>query len=135
MIRRPPRSTLFPYTTLFRSSRARQIFGSKVNQWAARSTPHHARKKTLYSGRRFPFARDCGICDGANLRGESAPELQREGKTQESKRIARGFSGQRHWLGIGHRNGARSACRRSGTAEKRLSFSNCLSQSRRTFRA
>src|SRR5947199_1105420 len=51
MIRRPPRSTLFPYTTLFRSSRARQIFGSKVNQWAARSTPHHARKKTLYSGR------------------------------------------------------------------------------------
>src|SRR5260370_26513543 len=24
MIRRPPRSTLFPYTTLFRSSRARQ---------------------------------------------------------------------------------------------------------------
>src|SRR3712207_8838957 len=29
MIRRPPRSTLFPYTTLFRSSR-RQIFGSVV---------------------------------------------------------------------------------------------------------
>src|SRR5256885_4275800 len=25
MIRRPPRSTLFPYTTLFRSSRARSI--------------------------------------------------------------------------------------------------------------
>src|SRR2546430_4541492 len=25
MIRRPPRSTLFPYTTLFRSQRARQI--------------------------------------------------------------------------------------------------------------
>src|SRR5256885_13348709 len=26
MIRRPPRSTLFPYTTLFRSRRAREIF-------------------------------------------------------------------------------------------------------------
>src|SRR5689334_25406140 len=27
MIRRPPRSTLFPYTTLFRSSRAAKAFG------------------------------------------------------------------------------------------------------------
>src|SRR5256885_6657820 len=27
MIRRPPRSTLFPYTTLFRSFARRQIFG------------------------------------------------------------------------------------------------------------
>src|SRR3712207_8536431 len=27
MIRRPPRSTLFPYTTLFRSSKGDQIFG------------------------------------------------------------------------------------------------------------
>src|SRR2546430_10748384 len=26
MIRRPPRSTLFPYTTLFRSERARQLW-------------------------------------------------------------------------------------------------------------
>src|SRR2546426_7025044 len=28
MIRRPPRSTLFPYTTLFRSRRSVQAFGS-----------------------------------------------------------------------------------------------------------
>src|SRR5258708_26313667 len=28
MIRRPPRSTLFPYTTLFRSARARSVRGS-----------------------------------------------------------------------------------------------------------
>src|SRR5690348_17801870 len=28
MIRRPPRSTLFPYTTLFRSSSIRQVFCS-----------------------------------------------------------------------------------------------------------
>src|SRR5258708_26104723 len=27
MIRRPPRSTLFPYTTLFRSRRVRPVFG------------------------------------------------------------------------------------------------------------
>src|SRR3712207_7212265 len=28
MIRRPPRSTLFPYTTLFRSDRAGQVLGA-----------------------------------------------------------------------------------------------------------
>src|SRR3712207_7041376 len=28
MIRRPPRSTLFPYTTLFRSARARRLAGA-----------------------------------------------------------------------------------------------------------
>src|SRR3712207_7399375 len=30
MIRRPPRSTLFPYTTLFRSSNGRWIVGIKI---------------------------------------------------------------------------------------------------------
>src|SRR3712207_8900046 len=32
MIRRPPRSTLFPYTTLFRSSRAAADEGHRVRQ-------------------------------------------------------------------------------------------------------
>src|SRR2546426_2487315 len=35
MIRRPPRSTLFPYTTLFRSSCARRISGGVVAAPAA----------------------------------------------------------------------------------------------------
>src|SRR5258708_24167860 len=40
MIRRPPRSTLFPYTTLFRSRTARrQAFGQRA---AARSTAQRA---------------------------------------------------------------------------------------------
>src|SRR3712207_7418385 len=39
MIRRPPRSTLFPYTTLFRSARARADRGAEVEQPA----PEHAR--------------------------------------------------------------------------------------------
>src|SRR2546429_5255729 len=30
MIRRPPRSTLFPYTTLFRSSVAKGLFGGQL---------------------------------------------------------------------------------------------------------
>src|SRR5260221_14635043 len=32
MIRRPPRSTLFPYTTLFRSDRALQAVGGDVGE-------------------------------------------------------------------------------------------------------
>src|SRR2546425_2425508 len=35
MIRRPPRSTLFPYTTLFRSCHADQIALGKVQRYAA----------------------------------------------------------------------------------------------------
>src|SRR2546426_8687747 len=40
MIRRPPRSTLFPYTTLFRSLRARQ---------SHRESPEHAGEPRLRS--------------------------------------------------------------------------------------
>src|SRR5256885_16436770 len=35
MIRRPPRSTLFPYTTLFRSDRPEKIAGHTIDQWVA----------------------------------------------------------------------------------------------------
>src|SRR3712207_6867560 len=33
MIRRPPRSTLFPYTTLFRSVVESRVFGLPVQEW------------------------------------------------------------------------------------------------------
>src|SRR3954449_1224168 len=36
MIRRPPRSTLFPYTTLFRSSLSRCLAGQGERRWATR---------------------------------------------------------------------------------------------------
>src|SRR2546426_9044748 len=36
MIRRPPRSTLFPYTTLFRSSRTRKLWSNPAHtHWMA----------------------------------------------------------------------------------------------------
>src|SRR3712207_9248084 len=35
MIRRPPRSTLFPYTTLFRSSEARRIVSTTMERLAS----------------------------------------------------------------------------------------------------
>src|SRR3712207_7957496 len=41
MIRRPPRSTLFPYTTLFRSARAK-CTGSYVNTALAVDAAHRA---------------------------------------------------------------------------------------------
>src|SRR5471030_3475411 len=42
MIRRPPRSTLFPYTTLFRSRRSR---GSARRDRGRRPSPGHARSE------------------------------------------------------------------------------------------
>src|SRR2546430_7232935 len=41
MIRRPPRSTLFPYTTLFRSTRTSwRKYCEKALRWSAASTNH-----------------------------------------------------------------------------------------------
>src|SRR3712207_7333732 len=36
MIRRPPRSTLFPYTTLFRSRLWRRVLGGELPAWKGR---------------------------------------------------------------------------------------------------
>src|SRR2546430_11186932 len=53
MIRRPPRSTLFPYTTLFRSQveddilrRLEQAGKGRVNLWAKGNPEHIDRKST-----------------------------------------------------------------------------------------
>src|SRR3712207_7552592 len=44
MIRRPPRSTLFPYTTLFRSSGATPARCTSTTGWNHGSTPRSARR-------------------------------------------------------------------------------------------
>src|SRR2546428_10056405 len=45
MIRRPPRSTLFPYTTLFRSAVGHHLVDEEVrHQSLAHQTPIHIRK-------------------------------------------------------------------------------------------
>src|SRR3712207_8733214 len=41
MIRRPPRSTLFPYTTLFRSTCSGKRLGAREDQLAHRPSPQH----------------------------------------------------------------------------------------------
>src|SRR3712207_8375164 len=43
MIRRPPRSTLFPYTTLFRSDRRVSSHGRRGPSWALTSCPPSTR--------------------------------------------------------------------------------------------
>src|SRR3989441_4520490 len=51
MIRRPPRSTLFPYTTLFRSGLAQEK-GIKNLDWVVVSSPRgHIRAKALVTDR------------------------------------------------------------------------------------
>src|ERR1044071_10363866 len=45
MIRRPPRSTLFPYTTLFRSSRARGGVPADLGERAAHPHAPHDRSE------------------------------------------------------------------------------------------
>src|SRR5256885_11183046 len=73
MIRRPPRSTLFPYTTLFRSTQRRDY-------QATHATPHHpGRYGPASSPLRQPFddgtAFPAGLCLGdgisARTRGRS----------------------------------------------------------------
>src|SRR5690349_22957931 len=49
MIRRPPRSTLFPYTTLFRSSRDHANSASRAGTTGRRS--HHGRRPTSRESR------------------------------------------------------------------------------------
>src|SRR5687767_15272123 len=45
MIRRPPRSTLFPYTTLFRSVRAQDPVG--LAEWVLADRPEWTRERIL----------------------------------------------------------------------------------------
>src|SRR2546430_4592675 len=48
MIRRPPRSTLFPYTTLFRSPKTVNLAGD-FNEWSTSATPMKDDGKGLFS--------------------------------------------------------------------------------------
>src|SRR2546430_12902768 len=52
MIRRPPRSTLFPYTTLFRSRRGREL---AINQFGPPDSRAHA---LLHARRSLPGQRE-----------------------------------------------------------------------------
>src|SRR5215813_230825 len=57
MIRRPPRSTLFPYTTLFRSRRAGGTRGSQRTTRRARRGNRSSRTRTSRRGRSWASLR------------------------------------------------------------------------------
>src|SRR2546427_7762150 len=59
MIRRPPRSTLFPYTTLFRSRRGREPAAQRVPSRAFQTTPVPLTTQTL-------LGHHCGAIDEAS---------------------------------------------------------------------
>src|SRR3712207_8496121 len=74
MIRRPPRSTLFPYTTLFRSHREGPQGGLRAYPQVQRgrtADPAHQRQRVLAEGLRatsvWPCARD-GLKDRKSTR-------------------------------------------------------------------
>src|SRR5689334_24302735 len=48
MIRRPPRSTLFPYTTLFRSAQRRAAAGEAARQRAGREVDRDAKRRQIF---------------------------------------------------------------------------------------
>src|SRR3712207_6874050 len=60
MIRRPPRSTLFPYTTLFRSpsTRVRLVVPVRAAIYARVSSDQQAERHTIGSQVEAPLARD-----------------------------------------------------------------------------
>src|SRR3989442_6979187 len=69
MIRRPPRSTLFPYTTLFRSPRSR-----RPRSCSTRSTADRKRER---GGGRGPDPEPGGGARGGAVRASAPPALVR----------------------------------------------------------
>src|SRR3989442_5384783 len=63
MIRRPPRSTLFPYTTLFRSRQSRRVL-SRQSDGAASARNEHALRRIERERRVDVGAKQRGRIDG-----------------------------------------------------------------------
>src|SRR3989475_8562158 len=77
MIRRPPRSTLFPYTTLFRSLAGKEYGSGSSRDWAA--------KGTLLLGVRAVLAESFERIHRSNLIGMGVlPVEYRSGETRDS---------------------------------------------------
>src|SRR3712207_8787512 len=72
MIRRPPRSTLFPYTTLFRSKSSRT--GFPAARRASRVSVSPCRPERLKAGAGVPIGRPAGGCAGAGRGGSRSEE-------------------------------------------------------------
>src|SRR2546422_1009731 len=107
MIRRPPRSTLFPYTTLFRSSLAEQ---------GQADPPSEAVGLLAYS-RIAPAAKVCSISAGC---GGSSP---RPAETTSIPQGGRALGGP-EWLRGGRESPNRRDIPRAGRARAAIRFSS-----------
>src|SRR3989441_7117693 len=96
MIRRPPRSTLFPYTTLFRSQRLKmeEIDQAGLHQLRLRERSRHAQDRLVWK-EDGPFwhgvhvAREAELCQGFHQRRAEATPLG--DPVQLPRRKAQGF--------------------------------------------
>src|SRR3712207_6881788 len=70
MIRRPPRSTLFPYTTLFRSNL--QTFGFHLGSHVAKNDVSHASVGTFNLANAFQSLYSYGVSDRKSTRLNSS---------------------------------------------------------------
>src|SRR3712207_8276475 len=77
MIRRPPRSTLFPYTTLFRSRRAAQRHGGDEARPRARHGDVLRAAPRLGAARHLPRGADLAAQEGARA-VTAAPSVDRK---------------------------------------------------------
>src|SRR5690554_7353376 len=74
MIRLPPRSTLFPYTTLFRSSPAHSFSGNHAGEIIVKFFVHPKHIPNFSRPHAYISCRD--ICIGADRSEEHTSELQ-----------------------------------------------------------
>src|SRR5258708_20547888 len=88
MIRRPPRSTLFPYTTLFRSLRSRQARPARSRASAARAAVAPARRRPTAVASHLRTTRARGLSAG-----RLSPHRNRFGKGCTCRRPAKAVSG------------------------------------------
>src|SRR2546422_5453978 len=80
MIRRPPRSTLFPYTTLFRSCARATTHGSR---WSERPPPVRPLTDRHGHGNRPDHRHACPARAGAAHAAPDAPDPRSEEHTSE----------------------------------------------------
>src|SRR5689334_24555589 len=73
MIRRPPRSTLFPYTTLFRSIPSRAVTRFVRSSPSSRASPDHPKGKYA---RHASIGGEIGVCRLSPRSEEHTSELQ-----------------------------------------------------------
>src|SRR2546426_8884263 len=101
MIRRPPRSTLFPYTTLFRSRAGRASSGAGVRDWACPPTRRRgpgSRRSHTTCGDRRSEEHTSELQSPCNLVCRLLLEKKKKNTTMESPISVLDASYMKYWL-------------------------------------